>query len=75
MANIHFNARVVTGPAYVSMENRKAAAKAVADQVYALINELNKIAPSVMEPRFATITNAGLAVNYAKGGVFAVMEN
>jgi hypothetical protein len=75
MANIHFSARVVTGPAYVSMENRKAPAKAVADQVYALINELNKIAPSVMEPRFASITNAGLAVKCAKVGASAVMEN
>jgi hypothetical protein len=75
MVNIHFSARTVRGLVYVFMENRKAPAKAVADQVYALINELNKIAPSVMEPRFASITNAGLAVKRAKVGASAIMEN
>jgi len=75
MANIPFNARTVRGPAYVSMENRKAPAKAVADQVYALINELNKIAQSVMDLPSASTTNAGLVVNSAKVGACVVMEN
>ena len=75
MVNIHFNARYVRGLAYVFMENRKAPAKAVADQVYAPINESNKIALSVMELPSASTTNAGLVVKCAKVGVSAVMEN
>lgn len=75
MVNIPFSVKNVRGLAYVSMENRKAPAKAVVDQVYALINELNKIAPSVMEPRFVSITNAGLVVKSARVEVFALMEN
>ena len=43
--------------------------------VSASINESNNTARSVMESRFATITNAGLAVKNARVEVFALMEN